>query len=187
MSLVVREMAADEADLIINYFHGSTPEHLELLGVDPTRLPTPERWRERFIRDSAAPVRDRSTFLVLWELDGAPIGFSTADKIVYGEEAHMHLHVVDPQRRKSGIGSACVRKTVELYFRVLALERIFCEPNAFNVAPNRTLQRIGFKYVKTHMTVPGPLNYRQAVTCWVLESSSPPYGNGRQRGGRDGI
>jgi hypothetical protein len=26
--------------------------------------------------------------------------------------------------------------------------------------------------VKTHMTVPGPLNYHQAVTRWVLERST---------------
>jgi hypothetical protein len=39
MSLVVREMALDEVDLVIGYFHGSTREHLETLGVDPTRLP----------------------------------------------------------------------------------------------------------------------------------------------------
>ena len=41
VSLVVREMVLDEVNLIIGYFHGSAPEHLELLGVDPTRLPTP--------------------------------------------------------------------------------------------------------------------------------------------------
>ena len=53
-------------------------------------------------------------------------------------------------------------------FRPAAVET-FCEPNAFNVAPNRTLQKAGFKYLKTHMTVPGPFNYHQAVTRWVIE------------------
>jgi hypothetical protein len=46
---------------------------------------------------------------------------------------------------------------------------LFCEPNAFNVAPNRTLQKAGFKYLKTHMTVPSALNFHQAVTRWVIE------------------
>ena len=64
----------------------------------------------------------KSLRLVIWELDGVAVGFSTADKIVYGEHAHMHLHVVDPQRRKSGIGSECVRQTVELYFNALELK-----------------------------------------------------------------
>ena len=185
MSLVVREMAAGEADLIVNYFHGSTPEHLELLGVDPTRLPPRERWRERYANECATPVRYRSTLLVIWELDTVPIGFSTADKIVYGEQAHMHLHVVDPQRRGSGIGSACIRKTADLYFEKLVLERLFCEPNAFNVAPNRTLQSAGFRYVKSHMTVPGPLNYRRAFTRWVLEKDRRGSDTVVKRRGRD--
>jgi RimJ/RimL family protein N-acetyltransferase len=81
----------------------------------------------------------------------------------------MHLHVLLPGDRAAGLGSAAVRQSVDIYFEVLKLKRLFCEPNAFNVAPNRTLQRAGFKYVKTHMTVPGPLNFHQAVTRWVVE------------------
>ena len=169
MALVIREMALDEVGLVIEYFHGSTPEHLETMGVDPTRLPTRQDWRARCLAEYGKSVQDRSTLLVIWELDGVAVGFSAADKIVYGEQAHMHLHVVDPQRRRSGLGSACVRETVELYFNVLALKRLFCEPNAFNVAPNRTLQGVGFRYVKTYETVPGALNHHQAVTLWVLE------------------
>jgi hypothetical protein len=33
------------------------------------------------------------------------------------------------------------------------------------------LQAAGFKYVKTHETVPGPLNFHQPVTRWMLERS----------------
>jgi len=169
MSLEIREMAPDEVDVIIDYFHGSTVEHLEMLGVDPTRLPTPQDWRARYVSDYEKPVQDRSVMLVIWKLDGIAFGFSTSDKIIYGEQAHMHLHIVDPQRRRSGLGSACVRETAKLYCNTLALKRLLCEPNAFNAAPNRTLQSAGFKYAKTYMTVPGPLNYHQAVTRWVFE------------------
>jgi RimJ/RimL family protein N-acetyltransferase len=169
VALIIREMDLEEVDLIIDYFHGSTPEHLELLGVDPTRLPSRERWRERYAGEYEQAVHDRSTLLVVWELDDVPVGFSTADKIVYGEQAHMHLHLIDPQQRRSGIGSACMRETADFYFKALALQRLFCEPNAFNVAPNRILQSVGFRYVKTYKTVPGPLNYHQPVTRWVLE------------------
>jgi hypothetical protein len=37
--LHVREMTLAEGDVIINYFHSATPEYLNTLGVDPTRLP----------------------------------------------------------------------------------------------------------------------------------------------------
>ena len=81
----------------------------------------------------------------------------------------MHLHVTRPDLRRQGIGAQCVRASVDLYFRNLELKRLFCEPNALNVGPNRTLQKAGFRYLKTHKTVPGPLNYHQAVTRWVIE------------------
>ena len=164
-------MAVDEVDLVIDYFHSATPEHLELVGVDPTRLPRRRHWREHYVAEYGKPSGDRSTLLVVWESDGEAVGFSTADRLVRGEEAFMHLHIVDAHRRRSGLGNVFVRRTAALYVEVLGLKRLFCEPNAFNVAPNRTLQSAGFRYVKTHMTTPGPLNYHQAVTRWVLEPS----------------
>jgi RimJ/RimL family protein N-acetyltransferase len=166
---IVQEMALQEVDIVIDYFHDASPEHLELLGVDPTRLPPASVWRERYAREYAKPIEQRATLLVIWKSADQPIGFSSADKIVFGSQANMHLHVLKPEDRNSGFGTACVAQTAELYFDMLKLERLFCEPNAFNVAPNRTLQRVGFRYVKTHNTVPGPLNFHQAVTRWVLE------------------
>jgi RimJ/RimL family protein N-acetyltransferase len=169
MGLTVREMMVDETDLIIGYFHQSTPEHLEMLGVDPTRLPSLEAWRDRYRHQYSLRIDQRTTLLLIWLFDDQPCGFSTSDKIVYGDHAHMHLHIVSPEGRQRGLGVECVRQSVEIYFESLRLRSLFCEPNAFNVAPNRTLQKAGFKYIKTHMTVPGPLNYHQAVTRWAIE------------------
>jgi RimJ/RimL family protein N-acetyltransferase len=169
MTLTVREMRFEETDLIIDYFHRSTPEHLDMMGVDPSRLPSPETWRDRFGRDLDRPIEARERLLVIWLSDDSPVGFSTSDRIVYGERANMHLHIVDPEGRRRGAGVECVRMTVELYFDRLKLKSLYCEPNALNVAPNRTLQSAGFRYVKTYMTVPGPLNFRQPVTRWAIE------------------
>lgn len=169
MPLTVREMTLDETDMVSNYFHTSTVEHLETLGVDPSRLFTRAAWRERYAQDYARPRAERAFMAVVWLEDQTPVGFSTADKIVFGQRANMHLHVLDPERRNSGIGARCVRLSVDLYFDTLQLKSLFCEPNAFNVAPNRTMQAAGFRYVKTHMTVPGPLNFHQPVTRWVIE------------------
>jgi RimJ/RimL family protein N-acetyltransferase len=160
-------MLLEEVGLVIDYFHESSAEHLETLGVDPTRLPGRAQWRQLYETDFVQPIERRRSLLVLWELEAKPIGFSTVDKIVYGSEAYMHLHIVDPHQRQGGNGAACVRKSVDIYLQRLHLERLYCEPNAFNVAPNRTLQKAGFKYVKTHQTVPSPLNFHQAVTRWV--------------------
>lgn len=169
MNANVREMRLDEVGIVIEYFHGATPEYLEALGVDPTRLPERAVWHEQFAAEFANPIESRPRLMVMWELDGRPVGFSSADKITIGVQANMHLHVVEPDLRRQGIGETCVRKTARLYFAALRVQRLFCEPNAFNVAPNRTLQRAGFAYVKTHNTVPAALNFHQPVTRWILE------------------
>ena len=169
MTLTVREMMSSEVNIIIQYFQDSTPEHLETLGVDPSRLPPAQSWRERLQRECTLPIEQRAMMLVIWLSDDQPVGFSTSDKIRYGEQASMHLHVTEPERRHQGTGVECVRRSADIYFERLKLKRLFCEPNAFNVPPNRTLQKAGFKYLKTHMTVPGPLNFHQAVTRWVIE------------------
>lgn len=169
MNLDVREMRLDETGIIVDYFHSATPEHLDTLGVDPTRLPDPTRWRQRFELEHAKPLPERDTFQVVWLLDDEAVGFSTVDKLQFGEQANMHLHIVEPDRRQSGMGVQFVRLSARLYFETLQLRRLFCQPNALNTAPNRTLQAAGFRYVKTLMTVPSLLNYRQPITRWVLE------------------
>jgi RimJ/RimL family protein N-acetyltransferase len=97
------------------------------------------------------------------------VGFSSTDRITFGNEAFMHLHVVEAELRSSGLGTQFVMLSAQAYFKVLELRRLFCEPNALNVAPNRTLQRAGFRYLFTHESQPSPINFPQLTTRWVLD------------------
>lgn len=171
MYLLTLSIKFEESELIVNYFHQATPEHLEALGVDPTRRLPRKKWLDLYKYEYGLPIEERVAFLVIWELDSKSLGFSTADKIIFGKEAYMHLHILNPENRQGGFGVECVKETAKIYFRTLKLKSIFCEPNAFNVAPNRTLQSAGFKYIKTHKTVPNRLNYHQPVNRWLLEKS----------------
>lgn len=167
--VTVREMTLADVELRIGYFHNASDEHLHALGVDRDLLPTQEEWRAFYREDDTRPIEERLNYALVWELDGQPVGFSSADRIVFGTEAFMHLHILRPERRRSGLGTDCVRKSAQAYLEVLQLERVFCEPNAFNVAPNRTLQRAGFRYLFTHEATPSPINFPQVTTRWVLE------------------
>src|SRR3954451_17749366 len=168
---VARPMLLSETNIIIDYFHSASPEFLNSLGVDPSRLPERAQWQAIFARLFSLPIEERNFFAIIWELEGKPVGWSSADKIVFGKEAYMHLHVFEPERRGEGNGTFFVRESAKIYFDMLRIDRLYCEPYALNVAPNRTLQAAGFKYVKTHETVPGPLNFHQPVTRWMLERS----------------
>jgi RimJ/RimL family protein N-acetyltransferase len=167
--LVVREMQLAEVGMRIDYFHNSSDEYLQRLGVDRASLLSPDDWASSYRSDYAKPIEERDTYSLVWELDGRAVGFSSTDRIVFGQEAFMHLHIVDPELRREGLGVEFVRLSALTYFRVLGLQRLFCEPNAFNTAPNRTLQRAGFRYLLTHETKPGPINFFQTTTRWVLD------------------
>ena len=167
-----RPMQLADADLIIDYFHAASPEYLNSLGVDPSRLLERVEWKARLERRFAMPIEERNFFGIVWEIDGRPAGWSSADKIVFGQEAYMHLHILEPQRRQAGNGTFFVKESAKIYFDTLRISRLYCEPYAFNVAPNRTLQAAGFKYIKTHETVPGMFNFHQPVTRWMLERGS---------------
>lgn len=167
--LSVRELQEDEVGLRIDYFHSASDEHLERLGVARELLPDPAVWRSYYEEDYRRPLERRREYALAWELDGAVVGFTTTDKITYGAEAFMHLHLIVETLRHAGLGARFVALSVPRYFEALSLERLLCEPNALNVAPNRALQRAGFRYEMSHHTVPGPLNPPQVVTRWRFD------------------
>ena len=156
----------------IRYFHEASDDYLLALGVERSLLPTPEAWHSFHEQDYARPVTERENYALLWELDGHTVGFSSLDHIVFGEEAFMHLHILDESLRRRGFGASFVTLSASQYLEIFELKRLYCEPNALNVAPNRTLQRAGFTYLFSHEAIPGPINFRQVTTRWVLERPS---------------
>jgi RimJ/RimL family protein N-acetyltransferase len=166
---IVRPLEPDEVDVRIDYFHDASDDYLLHLGVDRALLPSRDAWRAYYAADFAKPLAERDTYNLAWELDGRIVGFSSVDNIAFGEEAFMHLHIVEESRRRSGLGTEFVHLSVAEYFRALDLKRLFCQPNAFNVAPNRTLQRVGFRYVFTKEMQPSAINFPQPITRWVIE------------------
>jgi RimJ/RimL family protein N-acetyltransferase len=166
-------MELADFEVRIAYFHQATDEHLDRLGVDRSRLPQPDAWRASFEQNLARPVDERSEYGLVWEVDGMLVGFSTADQIRFGAEAHMHIHIIDPERRASGLGTQFVRMTAVRLCDTLRLNHLYCEPNAFNAAPNRTLQKAGFKYVCSRECRPNPINSYQATTIWVYSPPTP--------------
>ena len=98
---VVRPMELDEVDVRIDYFHDASDEYLLQLGVDRSRCRAQEAWRAFYEEDFARPLAERETYNLAWELDGRFVGFSSADHIDFGEQAFMHLHIVEEPKRRS--------------------------------------------------------------------------------------
>lgn len=170
--LRVRPMRVEDLEVRIRYFQEATDEHLKLLGVDRNKLDALEVWRTSFEEGLARPVAERTDHGLIWEADGDPVGFSTADRIVFGDSAYMHLHLLRSEDRHRGYGTELVRRSVRTYVELFELERLYCEPHAFNLATNRTLQAAGFWYVSTQRTTPSALNVEQITNLWVYRPAS---------------
>ena len=161
--------------LRVDYFLNATDEHLELIGVDRAKLPERETWLATYQEDFKRPLEQRHYYSLVWEVDGQPVGFSSIDQIVFGKQAFFHLHILEAGQRGAGLGAEFVRRSARQYFAALQLQRLYSEPYAYNTAPNRTLQKAGFKYLCTYDTIPGPLNFHQAVNRWMIERPLPVH------------
>lgn len=166
--LQVREVREEDTEHIVNYWVGSDMELMEQMGVDIHKLPDRKFWYEMLKEQLEAPIKEKQSYATIWLLNGKQIGHCNVNKIVYGKEAYMHLHVWEQGLRKKGMGRELVKKSLPFFFDNLKLEVLYCEPYALNAAPNRTLEKVGFELEKEYITTPGFLNFEQPVKRWRL-------------------
>lgn len=166
--LSARELDPDDIGLIINYWISADAEFMKGMGVDLNKLPSEEQWRKMLAEQLLQSYEQKKSYCIIWQIDGKPVGHSNVNKIVFGEEAYMHLHLWESVNRKSGAGAELVKLTLPFFFKNLKLKTLYCEPYALNPAPNNTLRKVGFSFIKEHVTTPGFLNFEQPVNRWEL-------------------
>ena len=164
----VREMQEKDRELIAGYFLNASEDFLVKMGVDVTKVPPKNEWIQFLSEQLRQAYTEKNSYCIIWQLDDKPVGHSNVNKIIFGKEAYMHLHLWHEGMRQKGTGSAFVKMTLPLYFKNLRLQTLYCEPNALNAAPNKTLEKTGFRFVKNHITTPGWLNFEQPVNLWEL-------------------
>jgi len=118
------------------------------------------------------PLAERRSFALIWRLNGEAIGHCNLNPFAFGESGHMHLHLWQSAHRQRGLGLALVQKSLPIFFNLLQLQQIYCEPYALNPAPNALLAKTGFSYIKTYRTIPGSINFEQEVKQWQLQKSN---------------
>lgn len=166
--LSVRELQESDIVLITQYWLGADPAFLQGMGADLSKMPSEEGWRKMLMEQLAQSIEEKKSYCIIWLIDGVAVGHSNANKIIFGEEAYMHLHLWKPLARQKGYGTALVRKTLPYFFHNLQLKKLFCEPYALNDAPNRTLEKVGFTFIKEYRVTPGWINFEQDVKRWEL-------------------
>lgn len=166
--LSVREIQENDLASITDYWLGSDPDFLRGMGVDLDKMPDREQWMAMLSGQLNQSYEEKKSYCIIWQADGEPVGHSNVNKIVYGQEAYMHLHLWKAGIRQHGLGTSFVKMSLPYFFNNLKIKRLYCEPYALNPAPNKTLERVGFAFVKEYVTVPGMLNFEQPVNLWEL-------------------
>lgn len=172
IQLLVREAQIGDIDLIADYWLKSDPDFMIQMGVDLDKLPSREEFTEMLTQQIGKPLTEKKAYALIWEMNGKPIGHSNVNGIEFGQEATMHLHIWQSPHRQKGNGTRLLRKSLPFYFDNLALETLICEPYALNPGPNKTLENIGFEWIKRYTTIPGSINFEQEVNRWELTKAA---------------
>ncbi|TDH21444.1 N-acetyltransferase [Segetibacter sp. 3557_3] len=166
--LSVREIKETDIDTISSYWLESEGQFLHSLGVDLDKIPSREEWRIMLTEQLEQPYHLKQSYCLIWLLDQVPVGHSNVNKIVFGEQAYMHLHLWTDPVRRMGLGTNFIKMSLPYFFKNLQLQKLYCEPYALNPAPNKTLAKAGFGFVRQYTTTPGYINFEQPVSLWEL-------------------
>ena len=167
--LSVRPLQESDIDAIADYWLHSDPDFLQGMGVDLAKLPGRSFWTDMLSEQLGQTLEEKKSYCFIWLLDNKAVGHSNVNKIAFGSEAYMHLHLWQTDVRQKGLGTAFVKMTLPYFFEHLQLQKIYCEPYSLNPAPNKTLEKVGFRFVKTYTTTPGWINFEQPVNLWEME------------------
>ncbi|MEZ5057928.1 MAG: GNAT family protein [Saprospiraceae bacterium] len=166
MHLKVRDLELSDIPLLLDYWYNNTDDHLVGMGVDLKKMPPRKAFENMLEIQLSIPIILRQSYVLIWMLDEKPVGHSNINQIEYGHHANLHLHIWEKELRKSGLGRQFVEMSLPKFFEAMDLEYIICEPYAHNPAPNKTLEKLGFTFIKKYTTIPGSINFEQEVNQW---------------------
>lgn len=164
----VRELTQADIEPLTNYWMNASEEFLLGLGADIKKIPPREQWVQMLTEQLSQSLEEKKSYCIIWLADGEPVGHSNINKIIFGEEAYMHLHLWNTVSRLRGLGTTFVKLTIPFYFNNFKLKTLYCEPYSLNPAPNKTLPKAGFEFVKDYVCIPGWLNFEQKVNLWKM-------------------
>lgn len=168
-ALQVRLLEVKDIELIADYWLLSDSEFMVGMGVDLAKIPSREGLSNMLCQQLETPLEQKASYALIWEANGTAVGHSNVNGIEFGKRATMHLHLWNSETRRKGMGTELLRQSLSFYFKDLQLKTLWCEPYALNPAPNKTLEKVGFRFVKRYTTVPGWLNFEQEVNQWRMD------------------
>lgn len=136
----IRDLVVDDIDDIVRYWHHSGTEHLEFLGIDCTKLGSPEDTRKRFLHAIRTNDVNQANVALAITLDQRLIGYSNLNR--YGpDDNYPHLHLIDPSSRAGGVATQTVPRILKIYFQLFPVRRLILQTHTDNTGINQVLDK----------------------------------------------
>ena len=136
----LRDLQAEDIERIVEYWHFSGTEHLDLLGIDRSLLGGPDDTYERF--RAAIPTGDPGQLSVALSitLDGIPVGYTLLNQFER-EVNYSHWHLMEKSVRKSGLSALLYPHRIKAYFDLTHMTRLIHLTRTRNIGVNRMLDK----------------------------------------------
>ncbi len=136
----LRDLGEDDLDHIVRFWYTSGDEFLEFIGIDRSRLGTPEHTRERFGRAIWKGDSNQPNVGFAITVDGDFAGYTLLNR--YAPEInYSHWHITNPALRKAGLSTALYPYRIKTYFDSVSMERLIHQTRTRNIAVNRMLDK----------------------------------------------
>src|SRR5437867_1764796 len=120
--VIFRDLLHSDLPHIADYWSNAAPDFLERMGVDDSKLGSPEAIMARFepAIPSGNPVQRKLAFAI--EVDGKMVGYTNLNRYSPGEN-YSHWHIIDPPWRKSGLSTLLYPYRLHTYFTCAPINR----------------------------------------------------------------
>lgn len=149
----IRDIEDRDVGALVAYWHQSPHCFLSSLGVDLSKLRTPEETRVRFLASVARGdlPRDRVTFVV--ESERELIAYTNLN-IRSGDEAYAHFHVLRDSLWTRAASYVLFPSAINVFFEATQLNKILFQTSPENRNINRMLESFGVRCRRMHLEAP---------------------------------
>jgi RimJ/RimL family protein N-acetyltransferase len=134
----LRDLTPNDIEHIVRFWHGSSDEFLDFVGVDKGRLGTEENTRHRYKRAIRSGDMDQPSVAFTITVDGSFAGYTLLNR--YAPEVnYSHWHITEPALRGMGLSTALYPYRIKTYFDQVPINRLIHQTRTRNVAVNKML------------------------------------------------
>ncbi len=142
--LSIRKITVTDIPYILAYWREASNEDLIRMG----ELKRPdEHENQKFLKwfcETNHTLEEAGEDIVIWEIDGKAVGYSTLKQFKIPEYGQIHLHMWEKDIRGKGYGAVLFCLSILNFRKKYRIRELYCMPKSDNPMPNQMLTRIGF-------------------------------------------